>query len=175
MRKIGRACSFLIPVIALSAIAAFMSGCDQKTAGSEENEALVRRVFEEVWNQGKLDVIDELVATDYVLHDPATPGISGRDGYRQFVTIYRTAFPDLKFTVVDQISEGDKVATRWTSTGTHKGDLMGIPPTGKQTTSTGIVISRIVDGKGVEDWSIWDAMGLLQQIGVIPPMEQGGG
>ena len=136
----------------------------------EENKAIVRRAFEEVWNQGKLDVIDEIFAIDYVGHMPGSPDLHGPKGFKQFVTMNRTAFPDIQFTVEDQIAEGDKVVIRWSSTGTHKGELMGIPPTGVQVTSTGIGISRISGGKAVEDWDNWDALGMLQQLGVIPPM-----
>ena len=137
----------------------------------EENKAIPRRLFEEVWNQGKLDVINEIFAADYVGHMPGSPDIHGPEGYKQFVTMYRTAFQDAKFTVEDQVAEGDKVVTRWSSTSTHKGDFMGIPPTGVQETHTGITIERIAGGKFVETWIKWDALGMLQQLGVIPPME----
>jgi steroid delta-isomerase-like uncharacterized protein len=81
-----------------------------------------------------------------------------------------SAFPDLKLMVEDQIAEGDKVVTRWSATGTHQGELLGIPPTGKQTTATGITIDRIQGGKIVETWTHWDNLGLLQQLGVVPQM-----
>ena len=139
----------------------------------EENKAIARRGVEEVWNQGKLDVIDEIFATDYVGHYVGSPDIHGPEGEKQFVTMYRTAFPDFHVTVHDMIAEGDKVIGRWTATGTHKGDLMGIPPTGVQETHTGITIERIADGKVVEVWINWDALGMLQQLGVIPPLGQG--
>ena len=142
--------------------------------GAEENKALVRRQLEEVWNKGNLAAIDELYAPTYVDHDPANPGVQGRDGVRQLVTMYRSAFPDLQFTVEDQIAEGDMVATRWTGRGTHKGELRGIPATGKQTTTPGITISRIVGGQDREDWVNYDALGLMQQLGVIPQMAQSG-
>jgi len=139
----------------------------------EENKALVRRAFEEVWNQGKLDVIDEIFAADFVYHIAGSPDIHGPDGEKQFVTMHRTAFPDIKFTVEDWIAEGDKVVTRWTFTGTHKGELMGISPTGVQVTMTGISIGRIAGGKIVEVWGNADSLGMLQQLGAVPPLGQG--
>ena len=135
---------------------------------SEENKAIVRRVYEQVWSKGNLDVVDELCAADFVLHDPAQPGIRGPEGYKQIVTGNRTAFPDLQITVEDQLAEGDKVATRWTTTGTHQGEFAGIPATGKRGGVTGTTIARVVGGKIVEERSNWDTLGLLQQLGAIP-------
>ncbi len=89
--------------------------------------------------------------------------------------MYRSAFPDLQATVEDQVAEGDKVASRFTFRGTHRGELAGIPPTGNQVEVTGIVISRIEGGKGAEDWSNYDALGMMQQLGVVPPPGQGAG
>ncbi len=120
-----------------------------------------------------MDVIDEIFDTDFVLNNPAVPDIHGPDGYKQLVSDVRSAFPDLRLTVEDQIAEGDMVVTRWTLTGTHKGDFMGIPSTGVQVTVTGIDIDRIAFGKIVEEWTSDDVLGLMQQLGVIPPMEQG--
>lgn len=137
---------------------------------SDQNKALSKRNFEEVWNQRKLNVIDELVASNSVLHDPSVPGgkVDGSSGYKQFVETYQAAFPDLHFTVNDQIADGDKVATRWTGTGTHKGALMGIAPTGKHATVTGITIDRYQGGKAVESWTSYDTLGMFQQLGVVP-------
>ena len=161
--------SILIPVIAFAVLVVFMAGCEKKT---ENNKAIVRRAYEEVWNQGKLDVIDEIFAADLVGHIAGSPDIHGPEGLKQFVTMYRTAFPDLQFTIEDQLAEGDKVATRWTSTGTHKGELMGIPPTGVQVKSTGICIARIAGGKFVETWPHSDDLGMLQQLGMeLKPKE----
>ena len=141
----------------------------EATADTEANKAIQRRMIEEIWNQKKLDVIDELCASDFVFHDPAESGISGPEGFRQFVSMYQTAFPDLQFTIEDQIASGDKVALRWTATGTHKAELMGIPPTDVHATTVGITIVRIVDGKVVAEWAQWDALGQMQQLGVITP------
>jgi len=134
----------------------------------EENKAIARRIFEEVWNQGKLDVIDEIFDVNYVSHGfgELPPG---PEGFKQFVSIYRTAFPDTHFIIEDQIAEGDKVVTRWIVRATHKGELMGIPPTGKQVVVTGTGIFRISGGKVVEQWVNWDALGMMQQLGLVPP------
>ena len=137
---------------------------------TEENKAIIRRHVDEFWNQGKLDVADELHATDYVFHDSTSPEMRGTEAYNQFAITYRTAFPDLHFTIEDLIAVGDQVVQRWSCTGTHQGDLMGIPPTGKQTRTTGISIFRIVGGKIAEEWVNWSTLSLMQQLGVIPPM-----
>ena len=142
------------------------------TAQIEANKTIARRDLLEVWNQGKLEVIDETAAEDLVFHDPSGD-ILGVEGYRQYVTMYRTAFPDVQFTIEDQVAEGDKVVTRWSSTATHNGELMGIPPTGLPGPTTGISIGRFVGGKVVETWSSWDALGMWQKLGVIPPIGEG--
>ena len=117
---------------------------------SEQNKAIVRRLMEGSFNAGNLAVIDELCAASYVSHEPGQE-IRGPEEFRQQVTMYRTAFPDdLQITIEDQIAEGDMVVTRWTGSGTHKGQLMDIPPTGNQVTITGIDISHIESGKLVE-------------------------
>jgi steroid delta-isomerase-like uncharacterized protein len=136
---------------------------------SEENKAVARRIDAEVWNEGRLEVIDELVAGDYVSTVVGVPEqIRGPQGFREFVVTYRTAFPDLHISIDEQIAEGDIVVTRWTGTGTHEGELMGIPATGKQVTTAGINIDRIAGGKLVAGWALFDQLGLLQQIGAIP-------
>ncbi len=140
---------------------------------AEENKALVRRDLEEVWSQGKLDVIDEIFAADYVGHMPGSPDIHGPEEDKQYVTIYRIAFPDMQLTIEEMIAEGDKVAVRWTFTGTHKGELMGIPPTGVQVAMTGISIGRFAGGKFVEGWDYADALGMFQQLGAVPPLGEG--
>jgi steroid delta-isomerase-like uncharacterized protein len=139
---------------------------------SDQNKALSRRNIEEIWNQRKLSVIDDLVAGNAVLHDPTVPGgkVSGNQGYRDFAVIYLTAFPDIHFTIHDQVAEEDRVVTRWTGTGTHKGALMGIAPTGKRATVTGMTIDRYLNGKTVESWTNYDTLGMFQQLGVIPDL-----
>ena len=141
---------------------------------SEENKAIARRIFEEVWNQGNLDVADEILDASHVTHGRYVELPTGPEGVKQFVSIYLSAFPDTQFTIEDQIAEEDKVVTRWTAHGTHKGELMGIPATGKQVVVTGISINHFVGGKIVEAWDNWDGLGMMQQIGVVPAMGEGG-
>jgi steroid delta-isomerase-like uncharacterized protein len=135
---------------------------------SESNKEITRRVNNEVWNQGNLNLIDELVSSDFVNHSPP-PGLpTDREGFKQFVMLYRTAFPDVNINIEDIIAEGDRVMIRWTATGTHKGKLMDIEPTNKYVTVTGMSENRISGGKVVEQWNEFDDMGMLQQIGAIP-------
>jgi steroid delta-isomerase-like uncharacterized protein len=139
------------------------------SVSAEANKALVRRSFEEVFNQGNLDAVEEIFAPDYVLHDPTSPEeIRGTEGMRRYVSMYRSAFPDTEITIEDQLAEGDTVATRWTARGTHQGELMGVQPSGNRVEVMGVTISRIEGGKIVEDWDIYDALGMMQQIGAIP-------
>lgn len=136
---------------------------------TEENKAIVRRVNDEVWSAGHLDVIDELIADDFVATVVGAPEqIRGPQGFREFVLMYRTAFPDLRITIDEQFAEGETVVTRWTAIGTNEGELMGMPATGKQATTAGININRISGGKLVEGWGLFDQLGLLQQIGAVP-------
>jgi steroid delta-isomerase-like uncharacterized protein len=140
---------------------------------SETNKTLARRFFEEVFGKGKLNVLDEIIAKDHVNSGPGTPPelAPGLEGTKQLVTMYRNAFPDLRFTIDEQLAEGDKVVTRWTAHGTHQGELAGIPATGKSSTVTGIVVDRIANGKIAETWGIFDQFGMMQQLGVIPTPE----
>jgi steroid delta-isomerase-like uncharacterized protein len=135
---------------------------------SEQNKNIVRRVLEEPW-RGNLDVVEEFTSRDYIGHDPANPKpLQGPQGVKEFVSTYRAAFPDAQITVEQQLAEGDLVATRWTGRGTHEGELLGIPPTGKQVTVSGLTISRVADGKIVEEFQNWDNYGLMQQLGAVP-------
>jgi steroid delta-isomerase-like uncharacterized protein len=137
---------------------------------SEENKALVRRYFfEEIWVKGNLDLIDELLTTDFVRHGPtATEGeVRGQEGFESLVSMYRNALPDLRIPIEDQIAEGDRVVTRWTARGTHQGELMGNAPTGNQATVTGILVDRISGGKIEEEWADYDTLHLMQQIGAV--------
>ena len=135
---------------------------------TEDNKAISRRVFEEVWNKGNVADFIEHSDENTVFYPPAGPSLQGTEAFKQWVLLYRNAFPDLHFTIEDQIAEGDKVVTRWTARGTHKCKLMGISPTGKQVTVTGINFSHIVGGLYVEFWTNFDALGMMQQLGVIP-------
>jgi steroid delta-isomerase-like uncharacterized protein len=136
---------------------------------AEENKAITRRINDEAWTNGNVDVIDELVADEYVHTVVGAPEpIRGPQGFRELVTSYRSAFPDFRITTEEQVAEGDVVVTRWTGSGTHQGDLMGVPATGKQSTTAGITIDRFADGKLVAGWAIFDQLGLLQQLGAVP-------
>lgn len=138
-------------------------------ADPQANKEASRRVNQEAWSQGQLAVVDEVVAPDYVYHEPALGDVRGPEGLKQTILGYRTAYPDLQFTIDDIIAQGDLVALRWTATGTHEAELMGIPATGLSTTTTGINIMRFNDdGMVVEEWSTWDVLGLLQQLGAVP-------
>ena len=137
---------------------------------AEENKRVARRIVEEAFTQGRLEVIDELVADEFVNHDSAAPPDlpPGREGLKELVRFYQRAFPDAQVTVEDQIAEGDRVVTRYTARGTHQGDFAGLPPTGRQATAEGISIDRIEGGKIVESWNAFDQLGLLRQLGAIP-------
>jgi steroid delta-isomerase-like uncharacterized protein len=134
---------------------------------THDNKAISRRFFEDVWNAGNLDAIEHLAAENVVLHDRDEGDVRGSEGARGLISTYRNAFPDLRFTIEEQISEGDKVATLWKAAGTHRAELMGIPPTERHSITTGVTIDRIVDGRIVESTGIWDALGLMQQLGVL--------
>jgi len=136
---------------------------------SIQNKTVMRRIYEEFWNQGNFAALDELVSPDYVLHVPTPPGApSGREGLQWVIQMYRTALPDVQVQVEDQIAEGDKVLTRITIQGTHQGQFMHLPPTNKEVTITAMVVTRFKDGRNVEGWAELDRFGLMQQLGVIP-------
>ncbi len=135
----------------------------------EENKAVVRRFLKEIFGGGNLELVDEIFALDYVLHDPSVPGeVSGPEGMKRYISMYRAAFPDTSFSVEDQIAEGDRVVYRWTFRGTHRGELMGIAPTEKQVTITGITVDRISGGKIEEEWNNFYRLGVLRQLGAVP-------
>ena len=139
-------------------------------ATPEENKALFRRFIDEVWNNGNLAVADELFAPD--AFTPSAPQLPpGPEGVKVIATLWRTAFPDFHMTIEDLIAENDKVVARFTETGTHQGEFMGIAPTGRRMSVTEIGILRLVDGKVVESWYEVDMLGLMQQLGVFPPPE----
>jgi steroid delta-isomerase-like uncharacterized protein len=148
-----------------------ISACEKKSDITAKNKAITLRA-EELWNTGDLTIADEVYSTDFINHDPNAPEVTDLKSYKVFVTMVRTGMPDFNVTIEDMVFEGDKVASRWTASGTHQGEFLGIPPTGKQATWTGITIYRIADGNIVEAWWIKDVLGLLQQLGVIPPPEQ---
>ena len=135
---------------------------------SERNKAIARSEFE-VWSTGELDRLDDIVAADVVHHDPYDPhAADGLEGLKRTIELNRTAFPDIRIEIHDQVAEGDKVVTRWVATMTHEGSLAGAAPTGKRVTLAGTTIERFEDGKVVEAWRSMDTLGLLRQIGALP-------
>lgn len=133
-----------------------------------DNTQLVRRILDEIWNQRNFSIIDELLSADFAFHDPMSPS-AGTDlkAYRQFIDANLKTFPDLRLNVVDIIGSGEIVATRWQASGTHKGELAGHAPTGKTLSVSGMNFARVVDGKCVESWGNWDALGMMQQLGLL--------
>jgi steroid delta-isomerase-like uncharacterized protein len=136
---------------------------------SDFNKAIIRRVLEEGINRHDIGVIAELYP-NCAYHSPATGEIKG-DAYRKFVASMFTAFPDGHWNVLDQMADGEKVLTRWSFTGTHKGTFMGIAPTGRKVAITGMCIDRIVDGRIVEEWEEWDSLGMMRQLGLVPEVK----
>jgi steroid delta-isomerase-like uncharacterized protein len=134
----------------------------------DESKALYRRWFEDVVSEGDLALADELLADDYMMHFPGIDQPVDREGHKQLVMMFRTAFPDWVETVEDIVAEGDRVVIRVTGRGTHEGDFQGIPPTGRRLTTTGVGIARIVNGRIAETWAEYDALGHMQQLGAIP-------
>jgi steroid delta-isomerase-like uncharacterized protein len=134
-----------------------------------DNKLLVRRLVEEVFNQGRHDLVDEFYAPDLVAHDPAYPAeLLGVGGLKQLLHMYRIAFPDQRYTIDDIFSDGDRVAFRWNVTGTDRGGLMGRAPTGKRVSATGISILQIVDNRVQKVWQQFDNLGFLKQLGLGP-------
>ena len=131
---------------------------------SASNKAILRRLFEKVYNQGDLQAADEIMAADFVNHNPAPGEAAGREGFEAFVAYLRRAFADFQITVEDQIAEGDKVVTRFTISGRHAGEFAGFPPSGKLVSVPAMALHRIVDGQIREGWFNWDALGLMQQL-----------
>jgi len=141
---------------------------------AEENKALVRREMEELFNHtGNLDAADEIIAPDYVSYEPTSGEVRGIEGAKQFAAAYREAFPDLQNTIEDMVAEGDKVVVRFRARGTHQGETEAFgPATGKRMEITGITIKRLSEGKIVEAWTNFDALGMMQQLGLIPEAGQ---
>jgi steroid delta-isomerase-like uncharacterized protein len=138
---------------------------------SEHNKAIVRRLFAELWNTGNLSVADEIFTPNYSHHDPSTADFGrGPDGEKKRASLYRNAFPDIHLTIEEVIAEGETVMTRWSCRGTHKGELNGIAPTGKQITLSGVTVARVSNGKIAEGYVNWDALGMMQQLGIVPQL-----
>jgi steroid delta-isomerase-like uncharacterized protein len=140
---------------------------------ARENKAIARRIFEEVINTGDLSLADQFIAQEMVSHNNPPDAPSGIEGFKHFVTTFRAAFPDLTFTIEDMITERDKVVARVSLRGTHKGDFMGVPATGRSVEMDSIDIMRFAEGKLIEHWGQGDVVGLMQQLGaVMPPTAQ---
>jgi steroid delta-isomerase-like uncharacterized protein len=136
----------------------------------EQNTAAVRGFFDTA-RHGDLDALDAIVSPDYVIHDPSLPReFRGVEGAKELVAMYRSALGGLRVTIEHQFAEGDYVTTRFTARGTHAGDMLGVPPTGREVEISGITISRCQDGKVVEEWEICDLLGVLRQIGAVPEL-----
>jgi steroid delta-isomerase-like uncharacterized protein len=136
---------------------------------SEENKALARRVLEDLVVKVNLDKIDEYFAEDVVVHVPFLKMLPGREGIRGLYSSFEGAIADVELTFEDQIAEGDRVVTRWSSVFTHTGEVFGVPATGKRVMQSGIMIYRIRDGQVVEQWAEANMWGLMQQLGVVSP------
>jgi steroid delta-isomerase-like uncharacterized protein len=138
----------------------------------EQNKAIARRLTEEVFNRGNLAAVDEIMASDYVNHS-APPNLPrGAAGTKAFVSMFRAGFPDLHITIEDMVAEGDKVAVRHVTRGTHLGVFLGIQPTGRSVEVSGIDMVRISSGQIAEGWGIIDQLGLMQQLGVGPKAQR---
>jgi predicted ester cyclase len=149
------------------------TGTDGAAVGPGDLPEASRRLLEKPFNEGTFELIDQLVASDAINHDPATPAelraLRGPDLFKRTVSMYRAAFPDVRMTVDDVIAADDKVVLRWHSEGTHRGQLTGLAPTGVHGSVTGISIDRWKDGRVVESWVEWDNLGLARQLGAAPP------
>ncbi len=134
----------------------------------EKKKAIARRFLGELWGEGKLDVANQILTSNFIDHDPSFPEMErGPEAYKRIVKTYRTAFPDLTVKTEDLVGEGDRIVARFTTRGTQKGDLFGIRATGKRVNLTGLVLFRITNEKISESWSHWDSLGLLTQLGVV--------
>jgi steroid delta-isomerase-like uncharacterized protein len=139
----------------------------------EDNKALVRRFYEDAWNKHNPSVVDQIYAADFVDRSGEIPGIPHtREGLKQFMAVYLRAFPDVNITVEDQLVEGDRVVTRWTGHGTQTGEFMDMPQSGKKVAVAGVQIDRFSSGKIVESWTLFDQLGMLQQLGAVPAPRQ---
>lgn len=134
---------------------------------SEQNKAIVRRIVEEIWNGGDMSSAGELIGPGYRQHSSQLPPFEGVEALAELVSAFRTGFPDARFSIDQEVAEGDAVVHQWTLRGTQLGEWNGIPATGRAIEVRGTAISRLQDGKVVEHTADWDAMGMMQQLGVI--------
>lgn len=137
---------------------------------SDSDKQVVTRIYDEVFSQGAVDVVDEVVSADAIDHSPPPfPVDDVREGLKQFTRLMRAAFPDLRVAVNDMVAEDGKVAVYYTVHGTHQGDFMGIPATGARVSVDGFDLIRVEDGICTEHWGVWDNAALMEQLGVAPP------
>ena|ERR1700687_3526044 len=135
-----------------------------------DNKSIVRRLYGEVWNGRRLEVVNEIISPSHALHDNNAEGSAiGPEGYRRQVTRFLLAFPDLRFTIDDVVAEEEKLVVSWNISGTHQGEFMGIPATHKKVSVDGITINHIVDSKIMDSYVSWDALGMIEQLGVVTP------
>ena len=138
-----------------------------------DNKAIVRRLYEEVWNKRKLEVVSEVISPSHALHAPNISGSSiGPEAYKRQILLFLAGYSDLRFTIEDIIAEQDKVVACWTFSGTHEGDFMGVPATNRRVSVDGMTIHHIAGGKIMDSYSNWDALGMMQQLGVVPAFGQ---
>ncbi len=138
-----------------------------------DNKALVRRLYEEVWNNRKLELISEIISPSHALQAPNVAGSAvGPEAYKRQVLRFLEGYPDLHWTIEDTIAEEDKVVACWTISGIQKGEYLGIPATNKKVSVDGITIHHVANGKIMDSYSNWDALGMMQQLGVVPALGQ---
>jgi steroid delta-isomerase-like uncharacterized protein len=141
---------------------------------ADQNEERLKRLYDNVWNGEDLDVVDDLVGAEYVIHDrEIAEELGGPELYKALVRMTREIFPDMAFSLEDVIAADDRVVVRWTMTGTHEGPMSGVEPTGRAVSLSAIEINRFEEGKLVETWIQSDILGLLQQLGAVPVSEDG--
>jgi len=138
-----------------------------------DSKAIVRRLYEDVWNKRKLEMVSDIISPSHALHDNNSSGSSvGPEAYRAQVAVFLAAFPDLRFTVEDTVAEKDKVAASWTISGTHKGEYLGVRPTNKKISMDGITIHHIANGRIIDSYISSDFLGLMRQLGLVPARPQ---
>lgn len=178
MHMVNQTFSFLIPVISLTALWVVLARCETQEEGKveklktleEKNKDLIRANTEDFWNKQNIAAYDKYYTTDFIIHH--AEGDQNREQDKKLCQAFFTAFPDLRFMLDELVAEGDKVALVWTANCTHKGEFMGIPATGKRIKFKGIDVYRIADGKIAEVWASMDNLGMMQQVGVIPPISK---
>ncbi len=138
-----------------------------------DNKAIIRRLYEEVWNKRKLEVISEIISPSHALHAPNISGSSiGPEAYKRQLLLFLAGYSDLHFTIEDTIAENDKVVACWIFSGTHRGDFMGIPATNKKVCVDGMTVHHLTGGKIMDSYANWDALGMMQQLGVVPALAE---